>query len=372
MALLTETLDDAAKAGIVSSEQRDRLHAFFAERGLIDTGLMAGLPGAAQGEAVEAEASESPRFVRGFHDVLITIGVLAALGGLWGLAPFVTGISDRALSGSALVLPAIILLAELLVRRQRLALPAFVLTGFYSVAIVTLIGMLIEGFSSDGGSAAGAIVFFASPILLLPFYLRYRVPVALAAMMVMAGLFVFLLVNALLGVDLGNASGVEATISVAVALVCALALFAAAMAFDMSDPARVTRRSDVAFWLHLAAAPALLFTVFALVMGTEKGLWWASDPGMREAVIAIVLVAVMMMVGIVIDRRAFVTAGLISLGVAVGTLVTKSGIGVPSITAFAVFSVGIVVLVLGVGWQRLRRAVVTLLPDGLRARLRPV
>jgi hypothetical protein len=37
--------------------------------------------------------------------------------------------------------------------------------------------------------------------------------------------------------------------------------FAAAMYFDLKDPQRVTRYSACGFWLHIAAAPALVNTV---------------------------------------------------------------------------------------------------------------
>ena len=55
----------------------------------------------------------------------------------------------------------------------------------------------------------------------------------------------------------------------AVGLVFAVALFSLAMQFDLADRLRVTRRSDVAFWLHLAAAPALLYAIFAALLGSE-------------------------------------------------------------------------------------------------------
>ena len=43
-------------------------------------------------------------------------------------------------------------------------------------------------------------------------------------------------------------------------LVLGIGVFLFAMRWDSSDPARVTRRSDVAFWLHLLAAPMIRLT----------------------------------------------------------------------------------------------------------------
>ena len=111
------------------------------------------------------EDREAPRFIRGFHDILITIGIVVALGGLW------------ALSHAILVIVAIVGLAEFFVRRQRLALPAFTLT----LALLTAVSALFSGNLSND-SNAGMIVFGAQLVALAAFYWRYRIPVALAGL----------------------------------------------------------------------------------------------------------------------------------------------------------------------------------------------
>ena len=47
-------------------------------------------------------------------------------------------------------------------------------------------------------------------------------------------------------------------------------VFLFAMRWDSSDPARQTRRSDVAFWLHLLAATGVLLIVFAIFSGRRR------------------------------------------------------------------------------------------------------
>jgi len=369
---LAAAVRSAAAAGIVSDEQGDRLIGHFAGLGLIASSV-APSPGffgdlvASRDEepAPPVEESEAPRFVRGFHDILITIGVIAALAGVWML------------SNSWVMLAATILLSEILIIRQRLALPAFTLTLFYVVAIFASVGPLIGAFDVvEGGAIFGLVLFIAQPVALAPFYWRYRVPVALAAMILSAFWIVFFLVMSILEASLPGAGNVFETHPVTtrlVALVCALALFATAMGFDLRDPARVTRRSDVAFWLHLCAAPALLYSLVLLFSRPQDGvIWWTSDPGMREALIAVAIVAVLMLVGIVIDRRAFVTSGLISLGAAILILARVADLGLSNVAAVAVLLVGLIVLVLGIGWQRLRRVLLAGLPGDLRKRLPPV
>ena len=46
-----------------------------------------------------------------------------------------------------------------------------------------------------------------------------------------------------------------------------LAIFALAMSFDASDLKRQTRRTDIAFWLHLLAAPIIVHPVLATISG---------------------------------------------------------------------------------------------------------
>jgi ABC-type uncharacterized transport system permease subunit len=83
----------------------------------------------------------------------------------------------------------------------------------------------------------------------------------------------------------------------------------------------------------------------------------------------LVVVLVMMLIGLVIDRRAFVTAGLVSLGLATAALLTHSNAGFDKIAFLVLMIVGLVVLVIGIGWADLRRIVVRRLPAGVQARL---
>src|SRR5205807_3376898 len=89
-----------------------------------------------------------------------------------------------------------------------------------------------------------------------------------------------------------------------VVFVCGLAIFALAMRFDISDPERLTRRTDIAFWLHLLAAPLI---VHALITGmvTEAP---RLSPAAAVAILAIFLT--LSFVAVLIDRRAMLVSGL--------------------------------------------------------------
>lgn len=365
---LKQALAEAEQDGIVSQEQRQQITALFIQRGLLaaegGVSAFAGLDRAKDADPpTPAEESESPRFVRGFHDILITIGVLAALIGLWGFA------------GPFAVLPAILILAEILIVRQRLALPAFTLTLAFLATVVSITLPFVEELMGGQDTPIGGFLFFlVQPLVLVPFFWRYRVPAALALIILSAVAAVFMLVLAGISASRGLEDIMEAApLTVAsLALTFAVILFAVAMAFDMGDPRRVTRRSDVAFWLHLGVAPILLYSFYAVLTMSAGGGWvLQAQAGLNEALLAMIVVAVLMLTGIVIDRRAFVTSGLISLGAAIVVLAREADIDMTSFATLPVFAVGLVVLTLGIGWQRLRAWVLGVLPQAVVKRVPP-
>lgn len=370
MSELKIALEEAAGEGIISSGQAVRLLPYLAERNIGPLSATGDLSGPRSTDAPNPlEDTEAPRFIRGFHDVLITIGIVVLLAGLWGLA-------NRYVS-----LLAIVVLAEILVRRQRLALPAVVLTIALVVwlfyAVVSYVGSmpsLVNNFT------LGPIVLAAPfPPLLALFYWRYRVPLSLALLLFsLFGLLltaVFYAVSTLLGSS--NMLIDYPILTLAIVLLAALGSFALAMRFDLSDPQRITRRSDVAFWLHLATAPALLYSTILLALRLEL-----SNSGVQftnltnalfgdyiHALTVLVVVLAMMLIGLIIDRRAFVTAGLVSLGLATGAILQHNNAGLDKVGFLVLMIVGLVVLVIGIGWTDLRRIVVRRLPIGLQARL---
>jgi hypothetical protein len=154
----------------------------------------------------------------------------------------------------------------------------------------------------------------------------------------------------------------------------AVSAFGAALHFDLSDRSRATRRSDVAFWLHLAAAPALLYTVISLVYARGEASWFGEGTTLMQAVAIVLAVAVLMLIGIVLDRRAFVTSGLLSFGYAFKILLDRGGVSdmfssSDTIAFVILLAVGVVVLTLGIGWKALRHLVLGILPDEARDRL---
>ena len=87
-------------------------------------------------------------------------------------------------------------------------------------------------------------------------------------------------------------------------LLLGVGTFLFAMRWDSSDPARITRRSDVAFWLHLLAAPMIVHPVFSL-LGLNDG-----SASVGEGVLVIILYVLIALAALAIDRRALLVSAL--------------------------------------------------------------
>ena len=328
-ARLLPILEEAAQAGLVPPGGDGKLGDFLLGRG-VDVAAAPPLAEPA-GEGLDTrrasepvspvEESEAPRFIRGFHDILITIGLVVAIGlmPVWEAWP----------EAWADWIPSV------------------------TVAVVALAGFLV--------------------------YWRYKVPLALAGGLVC--LYAAVVSGA--AVAVGKTSGdpdffQTHPLAVVIALaVFALLTFGTALHFDIGDRHRATRRSDVAFWMHLAAAPAILYAVMAQIYIGSKGGWFSVDTSLWQATAIVCAVLVLMLAGIVLDRRAFVTSGLLSFGYAFKVLLTEGGFSelaasTGTMASLTLLVIGVIVLSLGIGWQPLRRVIVGNLPDGLRETVPPV
>ncbi|SOC84998.1 hypothetical protein SAMN05421890_3489 [Ensifer adhaerens] len=343
---LRESLTAAAEVGIIASGQVEPLAAFVEARAARTASGAADVPN-------QEEDSEIPRFIRGYHDILITIGIVVVLIGLGGLATIYAAVA------------AIVVLAEIFVYRQRLALPSFALTIAFAICAGWMIVNLDRDYVSGEMSALSAssphlaALAAAECVALALFYWRYRVPVAFAALTIAAVVTVTGL--ALSGL---NGGGDFSLYGNTLLLISGLVLVVIAIRFDMLDPKRIYARSDIAFWLYLVAVPAIL-----------KGIFGSVRPQTTDgAALVIAVVALMMLLGLLLDRRAFVTAGLVYLGYAFAALIGRNtgllgGIATSNTVLWILVAIGLIVLTVGFGWRFFRQHLLSGLPMPLRARL---
>ena len=346
-------LDRAVAEAIVTADQAERLRA-------IEAALAPG--------PREAADDESLRFVSGFADIFVTIGLVLFLGALAifmdvgsGSTPMYAGIAASAW-----------LLAEFFTLKRRMALPSIVLLVTFVGSILVLSAQIFAALLPGHAGVATPIGWLPTARTYLPLglaalvtaamaaahYIRFRVPITVAA-----GIAALCLVAVAAAVGVIPAIG-ETTINV-VLFVCGLAVFALAMRFDMSDPERSTRRSDIAFWLHLLAAPLIVHPLISVfIHGADPRFTVQTAIGVIWIFLALGVVAV------IIDRRAILVSGLVYAGTAIATVAHSLGIAhqiYPMSTA--ALALGAFILLISAGWQPLRRAILKRLPARLAGRL---
>lgn len=363
-----------AQAPVTASGEAELLRR-ARERGILDDRQVEAL--AALRREIEAEPGGPPdladddehvRFVTGFADIFVTIGIVLVLATTAKLA----GPSLGGLAAWGLVAAVAWGLAELFSRRRRMALPsivllvAFVGAGFMGAAALlsgdtawagAMLGLYGVQSGSDPLAHAGAALAAAGLAVL--HYWRFRVPITVAAgAAALVGLAVWLVAAA--------APDFAAAQSSLLLALLGLCVFALGMRYDLSDPQRLTRRADIAFWLHMLAAPLIVHPALGFV--TDR----AGDIGTLHSVAVLGIVLVLTLVALATDRRAILVSGLAYAGIALGTLVQEAGFGSAAGPA-AMLALGLFVLGLSVFWKPLRAGILRLLPSTLAARLpRPI
>jgi hypothetical protein len=295
---------------------------------------------------------ERLRLITGFNDIFVTIGIALFLGALdYLLYTYGALISDAGVAIAAWCL------AEVFTKRKRMALPSIVLLVVFVMASARVGHLLFDSpfplrFSyfdfSGWQSLPYGLAAIAASVL---HWLRFHVPITVAAFAAGLTMVAIALVETI-------KSGFVFDYPSLVLTPIGLAIFASAMKFDMSDRNRVTQRTDIAFWLHLLAAPLIVHSIVYPLLNEN-----ALNTGAAIAILS--LFAGLSIVALAIDRRALLVSSLLYLGYASSQILTWSGVAFENL-GFSVLIVGGTVLVLSVAWQPLRRIVLQILPAAIR------
>ncbi|MES2058023.1 MAG: hypothetical protein V4564_18945 [Pseudomonadota bacterium] len=331
-------IDGAVAAGVITADTAAALRNHIA--GLRDT---------------PAVDEEHFRLLTGFNDIFVSIAIALLL---VAVAQIGKVIAEPA-AGAAVAITSW-LLAEYFTRKRRMALPSILLLlAFVGGVAATMIGAVVEidpNLPEQINAAIGSGIALITAGAAWVHWRRFMVPITVAAG-----------AAALVATATGL---VIAAVPVAkdaiypIVLVGGLAVFALAMWWDMSDPERRTRRADVAFWLHLAAAPMIAHPVFQML-----GIF-GNDIGMGTAVIVLGLYLVFAFVALAIDRRALLVSSLVYVLYAMYAIINSAG-AVELSAAIAALVIGSALLTLSAFWHTMRRTVVGTL-GSLGDRLPPV
>ena len=322
---------------------------------------------AAQRQAPAVD-EEQFRLLTGFNDIFVSIACVLLLAALAGI-----GASITAVLAPVLVAAAAWGLAEYFTGRRRMALPSIILLIAFVGGIATSLAtpfaehaqVMEDWLKSLGGenvqvavasSIAAAIAAVTAAAAWLH-WRRFMVPITVAAGAI-----------AVVGVALALIVGLIPPARDAIyplVLAAGLAMFAFAMRWDMSDRERRTRRSDVAFWLHLAAAPMIAHALFNLL-----GVFGA-DITAAKALVVLLLYVAFAAVALAVDRRALLVSSLVYVLYALYSLFEQAG-AVELSAALTGLVIGSALLLLSAFWHPVRRRVVAVLGGEFARRLPPV
>jgi hypothetical protein len=321
---------------------------------------------------------EQFRLITGFNDIFVSIAaaiLLFAVGWIGQSIGQATGlyISDNGEVGPSFLAPLPIaitawLLALFFTAKRRMALPSILLLLAFVGGVLATSGFaLVQIIGPDrfngqnellGATVAGASAAIAAAAAWLH-WRRFHVPITIAAgAAAVAGLFLALVVGI---VQPGDGEAAKNLI-LSFVLVLGIGVFLFAMWWDASDRARITRRSDVAFWLHLLAAPMIAHPIFTL-MGLNSG-----SVGTGEALLVVGLYVLFGLTALAIDRRALLVSALAYVLYALTELFKQFG-AVELNVALTALVIGSALLLLSAYWHQARKVIVTRLPSTLQARL---
>src|SRR3954471_4523353 len=356
-----QELDDAIAAGVIDAKAADALRLY------IEKQRSAWIPD-----------EEQFRLLTGFNDIFVSIAaaiLLFALGWIGQSIGQAAGIVIRdgaEGTGPSFLAPLFVAgaawaLALYFTGRRRMALPSILLLlSFVIGVLVTSAFLLTEIIGADrfndniplGTMVGGASAAVAAAGAWLH-WRRFRVPITVAAgAAAVAGLFVAIVVGIVQPADRQSAN----TLILSLVLMLGIGTFLFAMWWDASDRARLTRRSDVAFWLHLLAAPMIAHPIFTL-LGLNSG-----SVNIGEALLVVGLYVLFGLTALAVDRRALLVSALAYVLYALTELFKQFG-AVELNVALTALVIGSALLLLSAYWHQARRLVVLRLPAALQDRL---
>ncbi|MFN0113572.1 MAG: hypothetical protein ACKVPY_02730 [Paracoccaceae bacterium] len=345
-------LDDlraAVQAGLLTEAQAAGVSALAADR----AGKRAAMP--AEDEPFE--------FFRGFSEIFIATGLSIFLAGVLSLLAWVgvgSGLFLAVPLGMALVAW---WMAGYFTLRRRMVLPSLILAAAFGAGICAFVmGWMAQAdFPNPRRILIVASLVTAAAYAL--WYWRFRLPVAmfLLGLACLGAIYGFTLSTEVFFeaadgnfrpgslFDLRNGAGFGVA-----TLIFGAGAFVAGMWFDTRDPHRLGRHAATGFWLHLLAAPALVNTV-ALTLYNTGG-----TAGMLATAAALSVIAVL---ALVIDRRSFLTAGIVYIALLIGWAVESAGGAGFGDRIAMLLILGAFITALGTWWVPLRAALMWALPD---------
>ena len=351
-----QELDDAVAAGVITAAAANALRVHVE---------------AQRHSAIPDE--EQFRLLTGFNDIFVSIAaaiLLFAVGWIGQSIGQATGLQLGDFGPSWLAPLAVAAtswgLALYFTAKRRMALPSILLLLAFvgGVFAASLFG-LAEALGADrldnnnvlGGTIAAASGLIAAGAAWMH-WRRFQVPITVAAGAASVAAIAVGLLLALIGQDPEQARNVI----LGLVLFLGVGIFLFAMWWDSSDRSRLTRRSDVAFWLHLLAAPMIVHPVFTL-LGLTSG-----HISVADGLAVVALYVILGITAVAVDRRALLVSALAYVLYALNELFRQFG-AVEINVALTALVIGSALLLLSAFWHQARRAIVSRCQAGFRTQL---
>lgn len=318
----------------------------------------------------EAPATDEEHFrlINSFNDIFVTIAAMLLLVAMGGIGQvFTPGLDGPPPVSGLLIAAAAWGMAEYFTRQRRMALPSIVLLlAFVGGVFVTLLGAIVmnfggNNFGQDNPALAGLLISGSALITAGAAWMHWRrfmVPITIAAgAAALSAAAIGLIVTAV------GPNNVSDNTVIPLVFAAGIGVFTFAMRWDISDRERQTRRSDVAFWLHLLAAPMIAHPLFHWL-----GVTGGENIGMNAALGVLVVYVALGIIALAIDRRALLVSALAYVLAALTFLFDRFG-AVELNVALTALVIGSALLTLSAFWSPIRRTVVTKLPGDMQAKL---
>ncbi len=295
---------------------------------------------------------ENFKLISGFNDIFVVVTSLLLLLSVSWIIP-------ENLYSSFVITLLSWGLAEFFVKIRKMPLPAIVLFITFVGSFFIGIGKVINAYpffmniSENTLMLSTIITAFAAYI----HWKRFAVPVTVAVGI--ATMIVFSLSLLISYID--TITHIRDAIDYAPYLILLFGVitFFIAMVWDASDTKRISNNSDVAFWLHLLAAPLIVHSTFTLlgVFDSQSGI---------EIIFAIVGFYILLSIlSIIINRRAFMVSSLLYVLYATNTLFSTYGMSNNSFAITGIF-IGFSLLLLSGFWSTARSFLLRFMPQFIK------
>ncbi len=327
-----DDLNDAVKEEIFTQESVDRFRSYISNSHnspLVD--------------------EENFKIFSGFNDIFVVIATWLLLGSVYWITVqidiLLAMVSLTALSWG---------LAEFFVRQRKMALPSIVLMGTFISSIFFGLFTIFEHnhilYENNLMMSAGV-----TGIATYLHWRRFTVPITVAF-----GMSVFIVFTISLIVSIYSPFQDHWAF---LTLFFGLMTFYVAMYWDSKDTKRLTKNSDVAFWLHLLSAPLIVHSIFTLL-----GIFDSVENGLDTLIAIIVLYLFLSSISLIVDRRAFMVSSLAYVIYALNSLFNSYGIDNNSFAITGVL-IGFSLLLLSAYWKNVRGVLLNIIPDVIRRKV---